>query len=217
MRWSRAHEAGKVTGRMADISYALPLNRSAFLRRGVGGGATVLGLGAFAGRANAAGIPDGDLSYLRLLVGAELLKIDFANSALASGRLDTTATRLLRRLRADDSAHYAGLAALLNNAGQPPATPGDIDFSYPPGSFASKDRIARLAWQLTTLALGAYLGAVGNVQTDTVRLPLGQISANEAQQAGALAPFVGRPQIGGAFAPALPIDTVSAALDEFES
>jgi hypothetical protein len=202
---------------MADVSYAMPLNRRALLRRGVGGGATVLGLGAFAGRANAAGIPDGDLSYLRLLVGAELLKLDFETRALASRQLTAAATRLLRQLRADDTAHYAGLAALLNNAGQPPAGPGDIDFSYPRASFASQKQIAQLAWQLTSLALGAYLGAVGNVQTDSVRLPLAQISANEAQQAGALAPFVGRPQVGAAFAPALPIDAVSAALDEFES
>src|SRR5262249_39966494 len=80
--WSRrAHGAGKVAVRMTDVSYAMPLNRSAFLRRGVGGAtllATGSGLAAFAGRANAAGIPDGDLSYLRLLVGAELLKIDSA-------------------------------------------------------------------------------------------------------------------------------------------
>jgi hypothetical protein len=215
--WSRAHEAGKVTLRMADISYAMPLNRRALLRRGVGGGATVLGLSAFAGRASAAGIPDEDLSYLRLLVGGELLKLDFATQALASRKLNAATARLLRRLRADDTAHYSGLAALLSNAGQSPAGPGDIDFSYPRGSFASQEQITRLAWQLTTLALGAYVGAVGSVQTDSIRLPLAQISANEAQQAGALAPFVGRPQIGAAFAPALPIDTVSAALDEFES
>jgi hypothetical protein len=202
---------------MADLSYAMPLNRGAFLRRGVGGGATVLGLGAFAGRASAAGIPDEDLSYLRLLVGAELLKLDFESRALASGRPTAATTRLLRRLRADDTAHYSGLAALLSNAGQQPAGPGDIDFSYPRRSFASQEQITRLAWQLTSLAVGAYLGAVGSVQTDAVRLPLAQISANEAQQAGALAPLVGRPQIGAAFAPALPVDAVSAALDEFES
>src|SRR5262249_61986818 len=132
---------------MADTSYAMPLNRGAFLRRGVGGGATILGLSAFAGRANAAGIPDEDLAYLRLLVGAELLKLDFEGRALASGRSTAATTRLLRQLRADDGAHYAGLAALLNNSGQPPATPGDIDFSYPRGSFSSQKQIAQLAWR----------------------------------------------------------------------
>ena len=55
------------------------------------------------------------------------------------------------------------------------------------------------------------------MQTPRLRLPLGQIAANEAQQVGALAQLLGRPLIGGAFAAALQIDAVSAALDEFES
>jgi len=74
-----------------------------------------------------------------------------------------------------------------------------------------------LAWKLTSLALGAYLGALENVQTPSIRLPLAQIAANEAQQLSALAPLVGRQAIGAAFAAALPIDVVSAALDEYES
>jgi Ferritin-like domain len=104
----------------------------------------------------------------------------------------------------------------MNNAGQPPATGADIDFSYPRGSFSSAHSTAELAWKLTSLALGAYLGALEQVQTPTIRLPLGQIAANEAQQQSALAPLVGRQAIGGAFAAALPIDVVSAALDSYE-
>jgi hypothetical protein len=120
-------------------------------------------------------------------------------------------------MRAADEAHYAGLAALMNDAGQPPATAGDIDFSYPRGSFSSARSAATLAWKVTSLALGAYLGALEQVQTPSVRLPLGQIAANEAQQLSALAALLGRPAIGSAFAAALPIDGVSAALDDYES
>ena len=68
-----------------------------------------------------------------------------------------------------------------------------------------------------TLALGAYLGAIENVQTPAARLALAQIAANEAQQLSALGPVAGRPTIGKAFAAALSIDAVSAALDEYES
>ena len=67
------------------------------------------------------------------------------------------------------------------------------------------------------LALGAYLGALEQVQTPAIRLPLAQISANEAQQQSALAHVLGRGAIGSAFAAALPIDVVSAALDGYES
>jgi hypothetical protein len=67
------------------------------------------------------------------------------------------------------------------------------------------------------MTLGAYLGALENVQVPRLRLPLAQIAANEAQQLSALAPALGRPTIGRAFAAALPIDTVSASLDRYES
>ncbi len=120
-------------------------------------------------------------------------------------------------MRKADTTHYTGLAALMSEAGQPPATSGDIDFSYPRGSFASARSTATLGWKLTSLAVGAYLGALEQVQTPSIRLPLAQIAANEAQQQSALAALVGRPAIGDAFAAALPIDVVSAALDDYES
>src|SRR5215470_9911404 len=129
---------------MPDRACAMPsttkLSRQALLRGGVGGGAALFGLAAFAGTAKAAGIPDGDLAYLRLLVGTELLKIDCATRMLASGKLAAIG-RLVRQMQADDKAHYVGLAALLDGAGQQPASAGDIDFSYPRGSFASQEQM----------------------------------------------------------------------------
>jgi len=190
------------------------------LRRGLGGGVALVAsgaaLGALAAPAGAA-VPDVDLSYLRLLTAAELLKADFEEEGLASGKLDAATTRLLRRLQADDKAHYTGLASLLAGAGQTPANADDIDFTYPRGSFDTRDAIVKLGWALSTLTLGAYLGAIENVQTPAARLALAQIAANEAQQLSALARLAGRPAIGRAFAPALPIDVVSAALDGYES
>jgi Ferritin-like domain len=175
------------------------------------------GLALLAAPAGAASVPDADLSYLRLLVAGELLKTDFETKALASGKLSAPSAALVRRMHADDTAHYGGLAALLNGAGQPPTTADDIDFSYPRGSFGSRGAITKLAWTLGTLTVGAYVGAVQKVQTPELRLPLGQIVANEAQQLSAVGRLLGRSLIGRAFAPALPIDAVSSALDEYES
>lgn len=171
--------------------------------------AELLRSAAFAVLAPAATVPDGDLAYLRLLVAVELLKADFESRAKTPS--------VIRRMQADDAAHYNGLAGLMANAGQTPATAADIDFSYPKGSFASTESVLALASKLTALTLGAYLGALENVQTPALRLPLGQIAANEAQQASALAQALGRPPIGNAFATALPIDAVSAALGKYES
>jgi len=197
------------------------LNRADLLRRGVGGGATLMasaaGVSALSRPAAAAGVPDSDLAYLRLLVAAELLKTDFQTQALRSRKLASASASLTRQMHADDTAHYRGLAALVKAAGQPPTRAGDIDFSYPKRTFRSQGSILKLAWKLGTLTLGAYLGAVTNVQTPGLRQPLGQIAANEAQQLSALALQLRRPVIGGAFAAAVPIDVVSSALDEYES
>lgn len=207
-------------------TYALPvlggeaetarLNRASLLRKGT----ALLGAGAaasfFAERA-AAALPDADLAYLRLLIGAELLAADFHDQALASGKLAKTVASAVKQIHADESAHYAGLAQLVTAGGQTPAAAGDIDFSYPAKTFASQAAILEAAWSIETLTVGAYLGAVENLQTPQVRLPVGQIAANEAQHVSALAAVLGRPLIGHAFAPSLSIDAVSAALDAYES
>jgi ferritin-like protein len=170
-----------------------------------------------AGRADAATAPDNDLAYLRLLVAAELLAADVQAKALASGKLSRRSKAVIEKMAADEKMHYSKLADLVTAAGQPPATAGDIDFSYPKGSFASQASALKLAGEIEAVVLGAYLGAIENVATGGLRLPIGQIAANEAQHVGALASLRGRTVIGRAFAPSLQIDAASAALDRFES
>jgi len=197
------------------------LSRDQLLRRGaLGGGALVLSgsaVAALAGRASAAALPDTDLAYLRLLIGAELLAADFQTQALASGKLSRSSAAVFRKMAADEKAHYTGLVQLLTAAGQTPATQDDIDFSYPKGSLASEASIMKLAGEIEALILGTHLGSLENIQTGELRLPVGQIAANEAQHVGALAVLAGRAVIGRAFAPSLQIDAASAALDKFES
>jgi len=194
-----------------------PVSRAALLRRG---GAALLSAGVagslLAGPAGAA-VPDNDLAYLRLLIGAELLAADFQAQALASGELAAPTAGALKQMSADEAAHYTGLAQLVTAAGQTPATADDIDFSYPKRSFDTQASILELAWSIETLTLGAYLGAVESVLSAQLRLPIGQIAANEAQHLSALAPMLGRRTIGRAFGPALSISAVSSALDDFES
>lgn len=198
------------------------LSRAGFLKRGaLGGGALLIsgsGVSALAGVASAATIPDGDLAYLRLLIAAELLAVDFQGRALASGKLRRDGARsAFRRMRTDERQHYSHLASLLTAAGQTPATSADIDFTYPKGSFRSQGAITKLGVRLEHLMVGAYVGAVESVETPELRLPIGQIAANEAQHAGALVALGGGDVIGKSFAPALEIGAVSNALDEFES
>ncbi|HEX4324103.1 MAG TPA: ferritin-like domain-containing protein [Gaiellaceae bacterium] len=91
------------------------------------------------------------------------------------------------------------------------------DFTYPHGSFRSQASIVKLGGRLERLTVGAYLGAVENLETPELRLPIGQIAANEAQHDGALAALGGRSVIGKAFARAMQMGAVSDTLDEYES
>lgn len=166
------------------------LSRGAFL-------ATGAAAALFPARtALAAALPEGDLAYLRLLVGVELLTLDFSSGHPG-----------YKQMHADDTAHYDGLANLLRTSGVVAATPGDVDFSYPRHA-----KPAALAVSLKSLAVGAYAGALESVASPAVRLPLAQILVNESQQLSALKGGVGR-----AFGPALTIEAVSAALGAYES
>ena len=200
---------------------AYTVSRATFLRRTAVGGGSLVAAGtlasAFAPLASGLAVPDADLAGLRLLIGTELLALDFQARALASGKLSATASAVFKKMRADEQAHYNGLADLLLQAGQTPATSEDIDFSYPAGSFGTEASIVRLADQLEALQLGAYIGANADVQTPKLRVAVGQISANEAQHAAALADLAGQPVIGRAFGPALRSDAVTVVLDNFES
>ena len=188
------------------------------MRRGTAGVlATGSAWAALARAAGAATLPDADLSYLRLLIAGELLEGDFQARALASGKIGGRGSSVLRQMAADEKAHYRGLANSMLAAGQTPASADAIDFSYPNGTFASASSIMKRAEALEHLLLGAYIGAVENVQTPQLRLPLAQIAANEAQHTGALAALAGRPVIGAAFAPSLQMASVSDALDAYES
>jgi hypothetical protein len=197
------------------------VSRAGLLRRGVAGSGALLISGSVASvwatAARSATIPDSDLAYLRLLVGAELLAVDFQTQALASGKLTPALAATVKRMLADEKAHHTSLSTLIAGAGQVPATSDDINFTYPKLSFGSEASMLKLASKLEGLTLGAYLGAVENIQTPQLRLPVGQIAANEAQHVGAVAAAAGKPIIGRAFAPSLQIDAVSTALDVYES
>ncbi len=179
--------------------------------------ASASGVGAFAPNAFADGPPDGDLAYLRLLVAAELLGVDFQGRAVASGTLRRPASALARQIRAEEHQHYMLLAALLTAAGQTPATAGDIDFSYPARTFASRRSILGFAKELERVLVGAYIDALENVQTPGYRETMARILANEAQHHGALAALEGEPVIEKPFPSPLRMPALSNFLDNYES
>ena len=151
---------------------------------------------------------DSDLAYARLLIATELLADDFYTRALAT---KVAHVSTLHESRANERAHYAGLAALMHENGQTPAQAGDIDFSYPQGAFSDAGSIWKLGKALETLQLGAYLGATDGLTSEPLRGIVSRIAANEAQHLTLFTPV--RPS----FPVALTIEQASDALGAYTS
>jgi Ferritin-like domain len=196
-----------------------PITRGQLLVRSARGGATLLvagsALGQFADTAAAAPLPAADLAYARLLVGAELLASDFYTQAIAAANTGPNLTKYLKLAYANEQEHYQSVAGILSGAGQTPAVSGDIDFSYPDGTFESASSIAKFAQQLETTILGAYLGAVGGVQTNELKTGIARIAACEAQHASYFATVTGGKAFSLSFPSDLTIDQASNALDAY--
>src|SRR5579871_5992346 len=85
-------------------------------------GAVALGIGgAFLAttveKAVAAPIPTGDLAYTRLLVGAELLGIDFYTQAIAAGIAGPRIQKFLKRAAFNEQQHYDSVSGILTGSG----------------------------------------------------------------------------------------------------
>jgi Ferritin-like domain len=194
------------------------ISRAQLLSRSARGGAALLVAGSALGQfvdSAAAALPTGDLGYARLLVGAELLASDFYTQAIAAANTGPAITKYLKLAYANEQEHYQSVAGILSGAGATPAVSGDIDFSYPDGTFASPKSIVAFAQQLEVTILGAYLGAVGGIQTNDFKTGIARIAACEAQHASYFATVMGGKAFSLSFPTALPIDQASDALDAY--
>jgi Ferritin-like domain len=197
------------------------LSRAQLLSRGVKGGAALVlagsVAGSFVGSASAAPIPDADLAYARLLVGAELLAADFYTQVIAAKQFGGVALKYLNRAFFNEQEHYHAVSGILTGAAQVPAAPADFDFSYPTGTFDSKGSIVKLGITLETAVLGAYLGAVDALQTNALKLPVARIAASEAEHLSVFTQLSGGNPVGVSFPNPLTIDEASDALDAYTS
>jgi hypothetical protein len=208
--------------RLRDAVVTARVSRGQLFSQGAKQGAVFLLAGSFAGSlvdsaAAADTMPDSDLAYARLLVGAELLALDFYARAIASKRLAADALGYLKRARVNEREHYDRVSEILSGAGQIPAVGSDFDFSYPKGAFASKSSISKLGVTLEGAFMGAYLGAVDGLQTDALKQTVAQIAANEAEHLSVFMRLSGRSPIGISLPRPLTIDQASNALDVFAS
>ena len=193
------------------------MTRADVLRRGTLGGLTLGIAGSLAAlaapRAAAGGEEppsEEDLAIVRMGAAAELLAIDFYNRALASRRFTAAERGYLGAARNAERNHYAALAVALGDAAPPLAD--DFQFTYPPRSFKTPERIVALGVKLETIFVGVYLGAAQALVDPTLRLVASQIAAAEARHAGVIDSMAGLIAAGSAFPAALDVEQATAAL-----
>jgi hypothetical protein len=157
--------------------------RAQFLSRGVKGGLALVAGGAVLGLAEgtALGAIATDADIAKLAATAELLAIDFYTNAIASKKLTGDELTYLVGAKANEVAHYDALKGVLKSA-----TPAGLKFTYPAGSFASRASIGKLGEALETAFVGAYMGAVGALQSNTLKSVAAEIGACESRHLSVL-------------------------------
>jgi Ferritin-like domain len=191
------------------------ITRADLLRHGARGGAALVvaggAVGALAGVASADAPPVSDMAWVRLLVGAELLASDFYTQAIAASNSSAAVMNNLKRAYLNEQQHYQSVAGIISGTNNVPAAAGDIDFSYPDGTFESQVSILKFAVQLENTVLGSYLGALGGITTQAWLGGLASIAACEAQHCSYVQAASGGRAFSVSFPPALNIQNASNA------
>jgi hypothetical protein len=160
-----------------------PTTRAQFLSRGAKGGLALVAGGLVLGVAEgtAFGAVTSDADIAKLAATAELLAIDFYTQAINSKYLKGDELSYLAGARANEQAHYAALKGVLKSA-----TPTDLKFKYPSGSFASRKSIGTLGEALETAFVGAYMGAVTALKSNELKGVAAEIGACESRHLSVL-------------------------------
>ena len=89
------------------------------------------------------------------------------------------------------------------------------NFTYPKAAFDTAASITKLAAQLETTFVGAYLGAAGGMQATSLVGGIASIGANQAQHLSVFQNMLFRRPINISFPKALSIQDASNAMDAF--
>jgi hypothetical protein len=188
-------------------------NRAEFISRGAKGGLALVAGGSVLAEVSSLALASGvtDIDIAKLAATAELLAINFYNRAIDSGKFRRTANEpYLVEARNAEIAHYDALRGVLGSG-----TPKGLSFKYPAGTFSSSMRIAKLGVALETAFVGAYLGAVPALSSNTLKGVAATIAASESQHLSVFTNFIGDSPVGPAFLKSLTAAQATTAVSGF--
>lgn len=189
------------------------MDRRALIISAAGAGLALGGMAAPARAALAA--TDDELAYANFGLATEFLLKDFYARTAAAKLFAGAAAREVARGGLNAGEHATALAALLTDGGQPPAVEEDFEFNWPAKTFATRTSAAKAGVGITRPLLGAYLDATSTISIPSYRTLFASLSANLAQQLGALSRQAGGRIVGTSFPTALDVETASAAIEAY--
>ncbi len=137
--------------------------------------------------------PTGDLDIVRFALTMERLEAAFYAQVLAAHEkrnyLPPRVLEVTQQLAAAEASHVGALEAVLTGAGQ--VLPGAATYQFPDQVFVSPVTYSWFAYTLEEIGIGAYLGAVGSIESDAIRNAAASIYGAEAQHAALLRGFAG--------------------------
>lgn len=130
-----------------------------------------------------------DTDILKFALFLELLEADFYTKAVASGILSGAVATLATSIRDHEVVHVSALQAALGAASFGKA---DVGFDFGT-SLANQGSFLATAQTLEQTGVGAYLGALGSIQSRTTRTTAGSIFTIEARHLAAIRVFNNAP------------------------
>ena len=132
--------------------------------------------------------PTGDLDIVRFALMMERLEAAFYAQVLSAHQkhayLPPRSLELAQKIATAEADHVGALEAVLAGAGQ--ELPDVSTYQFPDQVFVSPITYAWFAYTLEEIGIGAYLGAVGSIQSATIRQAAASIYGAEAQHAALL-------------------------------
>ncbi len=194
------------------------LTRSQLLARGGLAVATAGGLSALFAPAAGAGVEE-DLASVRLCSAAEVVGISFYTQGLDSDLFKGVERKSLKRALFNEGEHLAALNQTLSKAGDTATAAGygDLEISFPDGTFTKRETFAEVGVLLENLHVGAYLGAVEAMGSADIRAALSRIAVCEGEHLSAVSSLAGFSPVGNSFPAPLDIEQASEALSPFLS
>lgn len=166
-----------------------------------------------------AALAGGDLTILNFALGLEHLEAAFYAQVLAAhsrhGFLEPHTVGLAQQLAAIEATHVSTLRTAITAGGGTPVQP--MQYAFPPSVFVSPVAFTWFGFTLEEIGIGAYLGAIGHLESSGLRAAAASIYGAEVRHAAILRSQAGFESSPRYFEGSLSVEQVQGLVAPYQS